>query len=203
MQQINGVQCDISPWTYLRGADLCGANLHGADLEGANLHGANLHGADLHGADLRWANLHGANLEGANLHRANLHRANLREANLEGANLEGTCLDPAVFPRRPTQTEIEAAGLELIGGRVYGWRTAASQHSGSTDYMVPGEYQAPVFSIDESTPCHPGIYFSSLVWLSKNYPACAFVRCWAHWHEICHARDKWRARRLVSEGFRP
>jgi hypothetical protein len=146
--------------------------------------------------------LSGAGGACADLSGANLSGANLSEADLRGADLGGTCLDPAAYPRRSTESEIEAAGLELIGGRVYGWRCAGSVYVSSDDYSEPGEYVAPIFSVDESTECHPGRYFASRAWLESqsDYRGKPLVRCWAHWHEICHAGDKWRARRLWSEG---
>jgi len=177
---------------YLEGAYLGGANLVGANLGGANLVGANLVGANLVGADLR-----SADLRSANLRSANLRSADLRSANLRSADLGGTCLDPTATPPTISDAEIVAAGLELDGPWVLGWRTARSMHVGSAEYAPGSTHVAPWFSVDASTSCHPGIYFASRAWLDDEFGTrCAVVRCRALRAELVHAGDKWRARRL-------
>jgi hypothetical protein len=167
---------------------MCGADLRGADLRGADLCGADLCGANLYRADLRGADLSGADLSGANLYRADLRGANLRRANLRGADLSDTCLDPDA----PIQAT-DLLNLECPGdGYAYGYRTARSQHCGSTEY-VPGQtYRALWLSHDVTTECHPGIYLASLAWLQSYYPGEPVVRCRARIDRIVCAGDKYR-----------
>jgi hypothetical protein len=197
---------------YLWGAYLSGSNLSGANLEGANLSGANFRGANLKRVNLQNANLWGANLEGANLESANLLGANLRRANLQGADLWGadlkgaylkgayldkTCLDPKAKLPRLLIRDVKAAGLEVKGKLIYGWRTQQSLHCGFQEY-VPGRcYKAPAFSVDTNNPCHPGIYLASKDWLEKEYGKnIKLVRCFCRKDELVHAGDKWRCKRL-------
>ena len=185
----------------LSGADLSGANLRSADLSGANLRSADLSSADLRsanlsGADLSGANLRSANLSGADLSGANLRSADLSSADLSSANLSGTCLDPAATLPTISDEEITAAGLELDGSWVIGWRTARSVHVGSTEYLPGSVHAAPWFSADTSTSCHPGIYLASVAWLDDEFGLCARVRCRCLRAELCHAGEKWRAKRL-------
>ena len=189
-------------WAWLRGepagarADLRSADLRSADLRSANLSGADLSRANLSGADLSRANLSGAYLSGAYLSGANLRSADLSRANLSGADLSSTCLDPA-RPLPPlTDEEIAAAGLELDGAWVLGWRTARSMHVGSTVYAPGSSHVAPWFSVDVEMPCHPGIYLASEAWLEREYQSAPRVRCRARRAELVHAGDKWRAKRL-------
>jgi len=192
----------------LHGADLRGANLGGANLGGVNLSDANLTGADLGGADLGGANLTGADLGGANLSDANLNRANLRGANLHGANLSDinlgdailidTILDPTNEIPALSDAEILAAGLEIVGDRVYGYRTARSTHCGNTDYTVRDEpYVAPCFST-AANKCHPGRYMASKQWMDDNVQdySADLVRCYCLRSELIHVGDKWRCKRL-------
>jgi hypothetical protein len=203
-------------YACLRGADLEGASLQGANLQGAELYRADLQDADLQDTDLRYADfsyanlsfvcLYGASLsraslQGANLRYANLRGTNLLGANFEGANLRGTCLAPdAVCAAPPTDEDIKRAGLELRGGKVYGWRTKKSQHCGSTVYEVGKEYTAPWFSVDHTTECHPGRYLAGKEWLDENYKGFEVVRVYCLRSELVHAgtkpNNKWRARRL-------
>jgi uncharacterized protein YjbI with pentapeptide repeats len=181
----------------LTGADLRGADLRGADLSDADLRGANLGGADLRGADLRGANLYSADLSCADLGGANLSRANLRAAEVRGAKLRDTCLAPgAGCLAPPSDAQIEEAGLELRGSLVYGWRTKTSQHCGSTTYETGNCYEAPVFSVDHDTPCHPGIYLAGKAWLKDKYPDEELVRCRCNRLDLVKAGDKWRTRKL-------
>ena len=182
-------------------ANLAGAYLTRANLAGANLAGADLTRANLAGADLTKASLAGADLTGADLTKAYLTGAKLAWANLAGAKLAGTILDPAAPVPPVTDEEITAAGLEIRGEQVWGWRTATSQHCGLTAY-VPGQcYEAPWFSVDTKTDCHPGIYLAGKAWLDENYPDKPHVRCYCLRSELVHAGDKWRAKRLwVVEG---
>jgi hypothetical protein len=181
----------------LRDVDLQGACLQGANLQDANLEGAYLKNAYLPSAYLQGTNLQNANLYGANLQNASLEGADLYRANLEGANLQGTCLAPdAVCAAPPTDEDIAKAGLELHGDRVYGWRTKKSQHCGSTIYEVGREYEAPWFSVDHTSSCHPGLYLAGKEWLEENYRGVEVVRVYCLRSELVHAGDKWRARRL-------
>ena len=184
-------------WANLRGANLGGADLQGADLRGADLTGANLAGASLHGAYLTWANLTRADLT-----RANLARADLTEANLTEADLTGTCLDPAApCPPLPDAATLAQGGLTLrrVRGRdrVYGSRTADSQHVGSHDYRPRRWHVAPWFSVDASTECHPGIYLGG-----TGYRDQARVECWAYADETVwiSATKGARARRIYVTG---
>ena len=197
----------------LRGADLIGADLAGADLTVADLTGAYLTGANLIGADLAGADLTGANLTGANLTRANLTRADLTGAYLTGANLigadlagaalTGTCLNPASPLPALTDEAIRAVGLEPDGERVWGWRTATSQHCGSTEYKPRAEsYDAPWFSVDAGTDCHPGIYISNRKWLEGEYAGVPLVRCYCRRDELLliAAKGGGRCKRLWVTG---
>jgi hypothetical protein len=154
-----------------------GANLSGANLSVANLSDANLSDANLSGANLSDANLSGANLSGANLSDANLRDANLSGANLSGANLSGTCLSPDLhtYARQFAQT---CKPVGRNGGRIV-YRTATSQHVGSTQYTTGKTYTAPVLSWDSATACHPGIYaFGTIAELCAEYGDTSAVRCY-------------------------
>ena len=177
-------------------ANLSGANLRSADLRDADLVSANLVSADLRGADLSGADLSDADLRSADLRSADLSGVNLRRADLSGANLAGTCLDPAVPVPALTDAELDAAGLELDGPWVLGWRTARSMHVGSTVYAPGSSHVAPWFSVDVEMPCHPGIYLASRDWIDREFGGSAVVRCRALRAELVHAGDKWRAKRL-------
>ena len=127
---------------------------------------------------------------------ANLQGVSLQGANLRGANLSGTCLDPnAKIPQASDQAFLDA-GFELSGDYILGWRTQVSQHCGSTQYAPGQMYQAPWFSTDASTDCHPGLYLASKTWMEKNYPQAALVRCKALKSEVLGAGNKFRAKRL-------
>jgi len=73
----------------------------------------------------------------------------------------------------------------------------------STRY-APGPYEAPWLSIDESTECHPGLFFASRSWCERAYPSEDLVRIRAHRIEgkIVHAGSKWRCKRLEVIGPR-
>ena len=181
-------------------SDLRGANLSGANLIGSDLRGVNLIGSDLRDADLRGANLSdAADLRGSDLRGSDLRGANLRGANLIGADIIGTCLDPTAPVPYPTRAECEEAGFEIKshsdGDAAWGWRTKQSLCVGNTTYTA-GWHMAPVFSVDRGTKCHPGIYLGpSLAWM-EHYPGIPLVRCWAWRHEMVHAGDKFRAKRI-------
>ena len=162
-------------------ADLLEANLYMANLREANLFGANLYGADLRGANLR----------GANLREANLYGADLR-----WVDLADTCLDPNATMPDLDDSEITDAGLEISGDRVCGWRTARSMHCGDTKYAPGRCYEAPVFSVDTASECHPGIYLASRELLERMYSGACLVRCYCLRSELVHAADKWRCKRL-------
>lgn len=162
----------------------------GVSLIGADLRGCDLYSADLRGADLRDADLSGTDLNGTDL---------------RGADLRGTVLDPCAPIPALTDEELVSAGFELqtIDGVEYvvGWRTARSQHIGLTEYFDQySPYVAPWFSVDDSTPCHPGIYLAGLDWLDKYYPGAPRVRVRCLRSEICGAGRgedrKYRCRRL-------
>jgi len=136
--------------------------------ERANLSGANLGGAYLGGANLSDANLGGAYLSGANL----------SDANLSGANLDDTCLNPELIKLHRAFCR-ECPPL-ATGGRIV-FRTAKSQHIGSTEYVPGHTYTAPVLSFDCATDCHPGIYAATLSWMKENYPDTPLV--------VCYVRD--------------
>ena len=175
-------------------------NLREADLRGADLSSPSLRETDLSFADLRWAKLRSANLSWANLWGADLSWANLRladlnNADLRNADLTGTCLDPTAEIPPISDDDITSAGLEIVGDRVYGWRTRDSQHVGSTTYEPGKCYTAQYFSIAD-TECHPGIYLASAEWLNKCYQGRVIVRCYCLRSELHKAGDKWRCKRL-------
>jgi hypothetical protein len=181
----------------IRSANLSGANLREADLCGANLRGADLRDADLRSADLSGADLCGANLSGANLRSADLNGTNLRSADLRSADLNGTHLDPDATIPDTTDEDLIAAGFEISGEYVLGWRTACSQHCGDTMYVTRNEpYCAQYFSTDADTPCHPGIYLAGMVWLEREYAGVDLVRVKCRRDELVQAGDKWRAKRV-------
>jgi uncharacterized protein YjbI with pentapeptide repeats len=196
----------------LRRADLHGAKLTGAKLTGADLNWADLRYADLYGADLRRAKLSGADLRNADPHWAELRRAKLRDADLRGADLRGadlrdadlsgTCLDPDAPLPAISDEEITAAGLEIRGVYVWGYRTTRSLHCGSQWYTPrPEPYVAPWFSVDTTTECHPGIYLDSREGILRhlahyNLPLnTPLVRAYCRRDELVNA-SKWRAKRV-------
>lgn len=194
----------LRPWAdleavYLRGADLAGADLRAAHLAGAYLAHADLAGAILAGCDLAGACLTGANLVGANLTAANLAGANLEGANLKGTNLEGSCLDPAAPVPPITDADILAAGLEITGEYVIGWRTRTSRYVGVCEYIPGQTYEALVFSVS-STSCHPGLYLAGREWLARMYPDAEIVHVRSRRCDLHHVGDKWRTRRLEVLG---
>jgi hypothetical protein len=221
IKKYNNGERDFS-FAHLRGAELTeanlvGANLSNADLTDADLYEANLSNADLTGATLwetglNYANLSGANLTGADLREACINRANLSGANLTGAdlssadlidtdftgaNLTGTCLDPRNHIKKISNEALAAAGFEVDGDFVIGYRTEFSMNAGCTKYIPGKVYTAPYFSTDTSTECHPGLYFAPLAFFEKWYKFCRHVRVAAVNGEIVHARGKWRAKRLM------
>ena len=124
--------------------------------------------ANLYGADLRRADLSGANLSDANLSDADLRRAYLRD----------TCLSPELH-KLHRQFCRECPPL-ATGGRIV-FRTAKSQHVGSTEYKPGRTYTAPHLSFDCATDCHPGIYAASLEWMQREYQDRQLV--------VCYVRD--------------
>lgn len=165
---------------------------------------ADLRGADLRGADLSGAYLSGAYLRGAYLSGAYLICADLRGAYLSGADLCDTCLDPRAAVPALIDDELRAAGLDVRGVFVHGFRTRLSQCCGVTDYAPrPEEYVAPWFSVDSLSPCHPGIYIAGRAWLAEKYPAEQLVACHCRRDELVHAGDKWRCKRLWIDEVLP
>ena len=117
-----------------------------------------------------------ANLSWANLSRANLSGANLSGADLSEANLSGTQLDSALIEKQ--RAFCKSAKPNKHGGRIV-YRTATSNHIGSTEYAVGLTYIAPNLSFASETECHPGIYvFASLDEAREKYPEEKFVRCY-------------------------
>ena len=142
-----------------------------------------------------------ANLFRADLTGANLSGAILTVADLTGANLTETILDSS-RPCPEATAALRAAGMTVRNGTVYAYRTATSQHVGTTDYTTPGEYVAPVFSMDPTTDCHPGLYFASLEWLKDAYPDKPLVGISAAVSDVVATTEgKFRARRLISHGL--
>jgi hypothetical protein len=210
----------------LRGANLPGANFTGATLTYVNFVGAylpntNFTSANLSNADFTGARLTGARLSGTNFTDAVLIHTAFKNANLVGANftgatltntsligvdfkdtvLTGTCLDPAAIVPPLTDEEILAAGLEIDGEWVCGWRTERSRIAGGTKYVPRTEpYVAPIFSVDQYTSCHPGIYLADRKWLADHYGKHEpVVRCRCRRDELLHSGYKWRAKRLWIE----
>lgn len=122
------------------------------------------------------ANLHGAYLHDANLSYANLSYADLHDANLHGANLSYTCLSPNLHIAQRAFC-LACPPIGRHGGRIV-YRTAQSQHVGSTEYVPGHTYTAPVLSFNCATDCHPGIYAGSLEWMYENYQDVPLVRCY-------------------------
>jgi len=197
-------------------ADLTGARLYRADLTGATLTNATLTDANFTDASLARATLAGVVLASTNLSYVSFMDADLTDADFTGAilantNLMGTrltgavftstCLDPEAIIPSLTDKEIFAAGLQPVGEWVYGWRTERSKIAGDTKYVLREEpYVAPVFSVSQNTPCHPGIYLASRKWLADHYGKHEpVVRCHCKRDELIHAGDKWRTRRLWIE----
>jgi len=144
-------------------ANLSRANLWRADLSRANLSGADLWRADLWGADLSEANLSEANLSEADLSGANLSGANLSEANLWGANLSEANLWGTCLMRMMTAYEWclqNTCPMRSLAFRTLalGSRTISSPVMGGAGYQVGRLYEAPFFSHDRATDCHPGLY---------------------------------------------
>ena len=86
-------------------------------------------------------------------------------------------------------------GVEDGRDVVRGWRTAKSQHVKGYEY-VWGWYNAPVFSVDTRTACHPGLYLASRRWLREEYPNVELVRCWCYRDEMVVTWEKARAKWL-------
>jgi hypothetical protein len=170
------------------------ADLSDANLRRANLSGADLSYANLSYADLSDANLSGANLSGANLSGANLSGANLSDADLSDADLSRTCLDQKLLASQ--RAFCKACPPTKHGGRIV-YRTAVSQHIGSTRYVPGVTYIAPIFSFDAATACHPGIYAASLDWIQRNYEGEPLVRCYVRDGEwVITAKGAIRCKRL-------
>jgi uncharacterized protein YjbI with pentapeptide repeats len=185
----------------LYGANLSGADLRNANLGGALLYVADVRGADLHGAYLCYADLRSANLTDANLCKADLRGADLRDANLYGANLSKTVLDP----KAPMPT-LNLYGLTVEGEYVIGYRTKRSRYCGNTTYEAGESYEAPWFSVDTRTDCHPGMYFyTSLKDARVEFPNDPLVKVKAPIGDTLRADAKIRTKRLfvmedVTEG---
>ena len=113
-----------------------------------------------------------------------------------GTNLGATCLNLPKEYEPPSDEKVLAAGLEVDGDHVVGWRTARSVSFGDTQYVVGNCYEAPFFSICDKTKSHPGLYFASLEWLKENYPNETFVKCKCLKKEMACGVDRWRAKRL-------
>lgn len=116
--------------------------------------------------------------ERANLSGAYLSGANLSGADLTRANLSDTCLDPEMLSIQRKFCR-ECPPLATRGRVVF--RTAKSQHVGSTEYEPGHTYTAPILSFDCAAHCHPGIYAASLEWMQENYPGEKLV--------VCYVRD--------------
>jgi hypothetical protein len=185
---------------YLHGAVLTKTNSKSANFNSANLENSTINEAKFRHSELVGTDLENANLEGTDFTGADLTWANLIKANFTGAILDGTCIDPAAPLPPLTDEEILVAGLYPEGEWVYGWRTEMSAMK--CEKYVPREepYVAPVFSVDQRTPCHPGIYLASRKWLIEARWDLV-VRCRCRRDELVHAGDKWRAKRLwIEEG---
>ena len=113
--------------------------------------------------------------ERANLRDAYLQDAYLRGANLQGANLQSTCLSPYLHDQ--SRRFARECPPTRIGGRIV-YRTATSQHCGSTEYKPGHTYKSPLLSWSAETACHPGIYAGSLEWMRRAYYGRLLVRCY-------------------------
>ena len=159
---------------YLLHADLHGADLHRVDLREAMLCSANLRGVNLRGANLRGAYLSSANLYQADLYKADLYQADLYKADLREANLSNTYLDPHLTELQ--RTFCRACPADADGYRIV-YRTSTSLDVKGTIYIPGHTYEAPVFSADIMSECHPGIYAGSLAWMRAKYPTRSLVKC--------------------------
>jgi len=61
---------------------------------------------------------------------------------------------------------------------------------------VGQRYQAPYFSIDTTSACHPGLYFATKEWLAKECLSQPLVKVRTHVDSIVAAGDEFRARWL-------
>jgi len=205
---------------FLRGANLSGADFTHTDLTDAmftdaDLTDANfmntrlintifkrvtLTNADFRGADLNGAILVSTNFTGVNLTDADFGGTHLRDIIFTRATLTRTCFDPEASIPTLTDEEILAAGLEMDGEWVYGWRTEWSSIKQEKYVPCKEPYVAPVFSVSQNTPCHPGIYLADRKWLVREYGKYVpVVRCRCKRYELIHAGDQWRAKRLWIE----
>ena len=185
---------------YLHGVDGGKrADLRGASLQGAYLRGAYLRGADLRGADLQGAYLQGAYLRGADLRDADLHGAYLHGAYLRDADLRGTSIDSRLLNAQ--RTFCKACPPNRQGGRIV-YRTAQSQHIGSTRYKPGTTHVASILSFDAATACHPGIYAASLGWMRLYYEGVQLVRCYVRdgeWTITAKGAIRCKRLRVLSE----
>jgi len=152
---------------------------------------------------LEWRDPSEADLTGADLVGADLRGADLRWTDLTGADLAGTCLDPgAAIPPQ------DLSGWEVLpDGRLLGWRTRRSMHAGNTIYEHGVHYEAPWFSVDETTECHPGLYAFPRRGDAEGWariypyglprgPHPSVVQVAIEPADILRAGDKWRCRRF-------
>ncbi len=149
-------------------------------------------------ADLSGANLSGADLSGANLSGANLYRADLSGANLSGADLTETSLDPNNTTRARAIARTLRAGAR---GGIIAYRTVESKNVGSTQYEPGRTYTAPALSWSAETACHPGLYFATLDYLTREYGDRRFVRVYVRAGDWVPCAKGGRAARFRVLGY--
>lgn len=116
-------------------------------------------------------------------------------ANLADADLAGTCLSTNLYGLQRMFCK-QCPTIGKHGGKIV-YRTAESQHVGSTQYVPGNTYVAPYLSFSSETECHPGIYAGSLEWMLENYSDKPLVKCYVRdgdW--VISAKGAIRCKRL-------
>lgn len=178
----------------LSGYDFSGANFPNSSFSNSYLCRTSFVGANLSGVDFKCANLSEANFCGADLSGANLSFTRLDLTKFNDANLNGTILDPKNKITPLSDDELE--DFEIDGDYVIGYRTQYSIIIGSTRYHTGRMYEAPYFSVDHMTSCHPGIYMASKKYIMRMYSRHSIVKCKCLRSELIKAGDKFRAKRI-------
>lgn len=182
----------------LSDVNFCDSNLIGADFSNAELINSNFNNACLVDVNFKEASLDGASFEGANLTNANLIGSYLYLTKFMNANLMNTILDA-----NNKVPESDLSELNEDGDFVIGYRTKKSIHLSEMVYLVGNCYNAPYFSVDIVSVCHPGIYLAPLDWLKKVYAKMKYVKVKAFKNEVLKVEDKYRAKRIwVLEDLR-
>jgi uncharacterized protein YjbI with pentapeptide repeats len=169
-------------------------NFSKADLSRTNLREIDFTLANLSKVDFSKADLSGVSFILANLNKSNFSGTYLGNTNFDKADLSSTILDPnAKIPSQDlSDWEIWEDGL------LRGWRSENSPYypASSGFKYIPGRtYVAPVFSLDISTVCHPGLHVctsikDAFVW---GYKIIEVAICP---EDIIQSMGKWRCRKF-------